>query len=408
MHIAYVTADRGIPVFGQKGASVHVRAMVNAFSDLNHTVEIFAARRGPQTHPLSAKIIKVVPTQSEVECNRAALDNKTAAKERYSMAVSASIEAEIKSAHGRAPFDFIYERYALFSTSGIRAAAALRIPCAVEVNSPLVVEQGKYRSLENIGRAREVEQEVFTNASKLFCVSDQMRDYAVNHGANPDNSSVVPNAIDPLLFKPVGPRIQLREIENKFVVGFVGSLKSWHGIDVLVEAFRDFAKLHEDVHLLVVGDGPQRDWFEGYLAGSSLAEKVTLTGWLSHDELPAWLRAMNVAVAPYPSIDDFYFSPLKLYEYLACGVPVVASRIGQIDSALCHGENALLVAPGSVAEFYEALNRLYLDKALRNRLGSSGFDSVRGQTWSHNADRVVRTVMRRRSTQSMWQEASIL
>src|SRR5262249_53202779 len=82
--------------------------------------------------------------------------------------------------------------------------------------------------------------------------------------------------------------------------------------------------------LLIVGDGPERPRLEADLCARGLRELTQFTGSVDSDEVPGLLASMEVAVAPYPKLASFYFSPLKVYEYMAAGLPIVASRIGQL------------------------------------------------------------------------------
>ena len=110
-------------------------------------------------------------------------------------------------------------------------------------------------------------------------------------------------------------------------------------------------------------------------------------GAMAHDRVPKYLAAMDIAVAPFRPVDDFYFSPLKLFEYLAMGKPVVASNVGQISELVRHGENGLLTAPGSVDALVAALDRLIADPATRERLASHTQDGI--VTWHEIAQRAV-------------------
>src|SRR5256886_16469048 len=126
----------------------------------------------------------------------------------------------------------------------------------------------------------------------------------------------------------------------------VGSMKPWHGLDVLVEAF---ARLHErapDARLLLVGDGPARAAVCADLSARGLNGVVHCTGAVAPREVPGLLTSVDVAVAPYPQATGFYFSPLKVYEYLAAGRAVVASRVGQLETVIRHDVNGLLCPPG--------------------------------------------------------------
>jgi glycosyltransferase involved in cell wall biosynthesis len=174
-----------------------------------------------------------------------------------------------------------------------------------------------------------------------------------------------------------------------FTVGFVGTLKAWHGLAVLVDAFSAFHARHTSSRLLIVGDGPERERVEGDIVNRGLRDFALFTGAVPPAEVPGLLASMDVAVAPYPALTDFYFSPLKVYEYMAAGRPVIASRIGQLKKLIQPGINGVLVTPGDAAELTEALEKLFGDTATRSRLGREARRAVlRDHTW----DCVLKTI----------------
>ena len=177
--------------------------------------------------------------------------------------------------------------------------------------------------------------------------------------------------------------------DGAFVIGFCGSLKVWHGLEILLPAFGALKAALPRAHLLVVGEGPRKAWVEGFVAGAGLTDAVTLTGWVAHVDLPGVIARMDVATAPYPAAEGHYFSPLKLFEYLACGRPVVASRIGQIASLLNGTEAALLVPPGDAAALAAALLRLAHDPTLAAKLAHFAAIEGRRHDWTDNARTVV-------------------
>ena len=121
-----------------------------------------------------------------------------------------------------------------------------------------------------------------------------------------------------------------------------------------------------------------------------MEEAVTFTGPVAHDDMPAYLAAMDVAVAPYPALDDFYFSPLKLFEYMAMGRPVVVSRVGHVAPVVVEGETALQFDPGDRAGLVACLQRLRRDATLCRDLGRKASSLIQSHyTWRHNAARVV-------------------
>jgi len=120
-----------------------------------------------------------------------------------------------------------------------------------------------------------------------------------------------------------------------------------------------------------------------------LQEGVTLVGNVPHEEVPRYLALMDVAVAPYPALEDFYFSPLKLYEYMASSRAVVASRIGQVAEVIADGLTGLLYEPGNEDELIACVRRLRADESLRRELGQSARMACSKNTWRQNAERVV-------------------
>lgn len=376
MRIAYICADGGIAVFGDKGASVHITSMARAFHNTGHDLHLLCARRGAgiAEYPVE-QVTADLPPQDD-----------RAAKERGHIATAAAIEARLIALHRDRPFDMIYERYALWSTAGVRAARQLGLPVVVEVNAPLVTEQAAFRSLALADEARAIEAEVFRHADALAVVSDELVPYVTARGAALGRVHVIRNAVDTAVFTPDVPAARLPSIpDGAFVVGFSGSMKAWHGLDTLLPAFRALRDRLPTAHLLVAGEGPLKAWVEGYAAGAGLSDAVTLTGWVGHDDLPALIARMDVATAPYPRSEGHYFSPLKLYEYLAMGRPVVASRIGQTAQVLGGTDAALLIPPGDPEALTHALWRVSQDPVLAARLARNAAREGRRHDWADNA-----------------------
>ena len=390
MRIAYVTADNGIPVFGTKGASIHVREMVNAFATMGHEVTVVAAQRGGPESTIHADIVDVcadVPPTLESQLKG---EDKVRAKETRSLRISTAVGNRIVELHAQRRFDLIYERYSLFSSAGVEVAKRLGIPCIVEVNSPLVQEQKKYRKLFYQTQAEAVEAHLLGNADVIVAVSEQIKTYVESKGASPACTHVVPNGVDIKRFHPSVAPEPIAAPDDAYVVGFAGSLKPWHGVEVLLDAFRNIAHDNQNAHLLIVGDGPLRQWVEGFAHGANIDNRVTVTGWIAYERLPALIQSMSVAVAPYPELDDFYFSPLKLYEYMAAGRAIVASRIGEIAAVLGEGDSGMLVPPGDVPALAATVEQLLDDGALRKRLGAKArARAVRHHGWDAVLQRIL-------------------
>ncbi|PYT33163.1 MAG: hypothetical protein DMF52_16180 [Acidobacteria bacterium] len=153
---------------------------------------------------------------------------------------------------------------------------------------------------------------------------------------------------------------------------FTGSFKQWHGVNDLLQAFALLLDHEKRTRLILVGDGPERESLMRSAAELRIESNITFTGAVSHEAIPALLASADIAVAPYLPLDDFYFSPLKLGEYLATGLPVVATACGDLDPLLRDDVSSLRVPPGDVPALARALGRLTEDPELRRRLGRAG------------------------------------
>ena len=177
------------------------------------------------------------------------------------------------------------------------------------------------------------------------------------------------------------------------MIGFVGSFGPWHGAPRLAEAFVQLSRRNDAVRLLLIGDGTERAEVEAVLRDGGVAARVVFTGGLPPSAVPAHLDACDVVAAPHVQIPggvEFFGSPTKLFEYMASGKAIVASRLGQIADVLDDDVTALLVAPGNVDDLASALGRLADDPGLRRRLGAAArAAAVESHSWRRNAERLV-------------------
>jgi glycosyltransferase involved in cell wall biosynthesis len=378
MRIAYVCADLGVPVFGRKGCSIHVQEIVRALTALGAHVELFAMRPEGDPPPGLEKVrLHALPAVAKGDY---------ALREQAAMAASHEVCALLDR---EGPFDLVYERYSLWSSAGMEYARASATPGLLEVNAPLIWEQAEHRSLVDRAGAERVAERIFGAATALLAVSAEVAAYLEQYPVARGRVYVLPNGVDPGRF-PANLPPSCPGLPGAFTVGFVGTLKPWHGLATLVEAFALLHRGAPNARLLIVGDGPERPRLEADLAALGLLHVIHFTGAVAPIAVPGLLASMDVAVAPYSKPRGFYFSPLKVYEYMAAGLPVVASRIGQLAELLRDEDNGLLCPPGDEAALAAALERLRRDRALRERLGRAARATViNAHTWSAVARRIL-------------------
>jgi len=403
--ILYVCPDLGIPVLGRKGASVHVRELVAAFGRAGHSVVVATPQlnKSPWEEPaeIEASLLHVPPSPDVVaafcglkEFNKTLGVSDSLPKELRRILYNQDLARQLKRRFEDHPPDFIYERASLYTTAGVSLARELERPLIVELNTPLALEQSTYRATGLGELAAKAERWVLSHADAILAVSAPLRYHAVSLGAEPERVHVVPNGVDTTLFRPGPPDPEVRmrwELGNGPVLGFVGGLRPWHGVEALPALLDRLNQRYPGLRLTIVGEGPLRGKLERDLRARGLAQSAVFTGWLPHEEVASLIRQFDVALAPYPRPKhDFYFSPLKLFEYMACGVPVVTTGLGQIVEVVRDGETGLLYPPGESAALTTACDRLLADPDLRRRLGRTAAKEVHGQyTWNHNAARVA-------------------
>jgi glycosyltransferase involved in cell wall biosynthesis len=405
MKILYLCSDSGIPVLGRKGASIHVREMVGAFAQAGHQVVLAAPvlNKSPWEKPaeVEANLLHVRLAASAQTASQRVRDftqqlglDSSLPGELRRILHNQELEAQLLARLDKDSPDFIYERAALYGTAGAVVAKALNVPLLVELNAPLAVEQAAYRGngLGDLGA--QAERWALGQADAVLAVSAPLRDHVLDLGIDPAKVHVIPNGVNTDLFHPAPPDAALRArlgLGEGPVLGFVGGLRPWHGIESLPEILSRVSARHPGARLVVAGDGPLREGLTRGLIERGLREQAVFTGALPHDEVPAVIRQFDVALAPYPALEHaFYFSPLKLFEYMACGVPVVAANCGQIADVIRDGETGLLHAPGDLAALAAACDRLLGSAKLRFTLGQSAAAHIRaGYTWTHNARRVT-------------------
>jgi glycosyltransferase involved in cell wall biosynthesis len=380
MNIAYINLDAGVPAFGSKGASVHVQEMMRAFLKRGAQIDLFAARLGGEPpRDLAGTRVHHLALPADADA---------AGRERNALAANARVGVELNLLAEATGIDLVYERYSLWSFAALEFARDHGIPSVLEVNAPLIDEQAKHRALIDRAAAEEVTSRAFSAASVITVVSRQLAAIIERHPAARGKVRVTPNAVNPERFAQSTAAVA--RSEGDFVIGFLGTLKPWHGLETLISAFESIASQLPRAKLLIVGDGPERERLQQLLASAGLAERAIFAGAVTPERVPDFLASMDVAVAPYPPLEEFYFSPLKVFEYMAAGLPTVASNIGQVQDVIVHGKTGWLVPPGDARALELALMELAAGSAMRESLGAAARSEVFAKhTWDSVAARVL-------------------
>lgn len=380
MRILYHHRTLGV---GAEG--VHVREMVAAWRALGHEVRVEAlvgeaedARSGGRRRWTALR--RLIP-DAVYELAELA----------YNLVARRALERALVAFRP----DIVYDRYNSYSTVAVTAAKRFGVPCVLEVNAPVAYERTAYEHLRlRLPRlAARYERRILQAASHVVAVSSPLKQHlCMRYGLAEAAISVLPNGVDPERFHPrvdgQSVRAGLMIDEQAIVIGFTGDVRPWHGLHLLVEAFSRLRHEQGPVRLLILGGGGTSEpALRAMVSERGLGEQVRFVDRVAHDDVPAFVAAMDIAVSARAT---FYASPLKIVEYMAAGKAIIAPAMPNIGELLDDGRSALLFEPEDVGALTAALQRLIRDRRLRESLGQQARHEVeRRLHWQANARRVV-------------------
>jgi glycosyltransferase involved in cell wall biosynthesis len=356
------------------GQSVHIEEIVTALRKLGHDVEVVGpglydrTAFGGESRLLSAArghLPRVLTEVAEIAYN---------------------IPAALRLRRACLAFrpDLIYERYNLYFLAGTLLRRWLGIPLFLEVNAPVREERMRFGGLALPRLAGALQRWVWRSADRTFVVTGVLKALVAAAGVPPARISVVPNGIDPEMFSAAPYRVRPG---SAVTIGFIGFVRQWHGLDEVIAGLAA-ERAANPIRLVIVGDGPARSELERQAAALGVGSLVRFLGLQQRAAIPAVIREFDIALQPRAVP---YASPLKIFEYMACGRAIVAPDQPNIREILSDGETALLFDPDEPGSLWRAIRRLAEDAELREHLGNAARRSLesRGYTWRHNAARII-------------------
>jgi len=294
--------------------------------------------------------------------------------------------------------DFIYQRYSRFNWTGVEASLQTHRPLFLEYNGSEVWMAKHWGRLRLGDLLERCERLNLAAATRIFVVAEVERANLIKAGVPPEKIVINPNAVDTEQFRPgVGGDAVRRELgisKHEIVTGFVGTFGPWHGVLTLAETITRLPQNCE-VRFLLIGAGMYRDEVGRIVSETGRGQQVIFAGQVEHQRVPALLDACDILVSPHVPLEDgteFFGSPTKLFEYMAMGKAIIASRLGQIGEVLIDEETALLVEPGNARQLADAILRLSDSCELRAHLGSAARRAaIARHTWKQNAALVLDT-----------------
>lgn len=291
---------------------------------------------------------------------------------------------------------FVWQQHDLFSGPGRQLADKLGVPLVTYVHAPVVWETSKWgvnRYLWGSFIERVSERRSLRRSDIVLCVSEQVAKKVAEMGVKQERILVSPMAVDRHLFESSDDSCELREsfgLTGKIVIGWVGSFRSFHGLDLLVKAFSLVKDAHVDARLLLVGDGSERVKTERLVHTLGLNDFVIFAGRQAFSKMPGYIGMFDIAIVSASKSEGFHYSPLKLREYLLAGKPTIAPLAGDLMKEFKDEEELLFYKVGDIEAMASKMNRLLRERTLRERLQNAGKQAMESSgTWSHELRRVI-------------------
>lgn len=364
------------------GQYVHIRALTDALIACGHDLQIV----GPEG--VSDKAVRTL--DAEVSAATKAEKKWRVPKPLYEAAeMGYSLPAFRRLQHTCNSFspDILYERYNLFYHAGAWLKKKTGLPLILEVNAPLRAERSRHGGLALEGVARKSEERLWRSADIVLPVTGVLGDIVKDAGVAAEKIHVIQNGVDAEFLKDHNPQ-KIREqyhLGNKLVLGFTGFAREWHRVDRILEFMAVYPAFN--MHLLLVGDGPVRAELEAQAEQLNLSDRITITGIVQRHDVASYISAFDIALQPAVVA---YASPLKLFEYMAMGKPILAPASENIKEVLTDKEDALLFSLDEEDAFFKNLYALVTMPSFRQKLGMAARQTLEREnyTWIGNAQRV--------------------
>ncbi|MDI3501053.1 MAG: hypothetical protein PWP22_824 [Thermoanaerobacter sp.] len=377
-NIAYFAFDQFIP--SKHAGFVHTMSIVKALKEIGNDVTLYGIPNGLNLF----NIFKWKGNYDGIPINYTRFVVSFKLKYRlFSWLSKISYHKVLNMIKEQNP-DIIHERFHVPNLHSIRIWEELKIPKVLEVNS-LYVEEGVYK-----GKAKEIalkqREKLFEQAEAIITQTETLKKMISKLTSKP--IYVIPNGVDTSKFRPDLYCEDLKEklgLNDKVVVTFVGSFKKWHGVDQIPKIAKKFED--KNVVFLLIGFGELFKQVE-----RMKTDNMILLGAKPHNDIPKYLALSDILIAPfdheYFKGYGFWWNPVKLFEYMASGKPVVSYDYEEIRKIV--RDAGLLAKPGDLEDFVRKLEYLIKDEGLREKMGKRAREiAEREYDWKIRAEQTI-------------------
>ena len=286
--------------------------------------------------------------------------------------------------------DVVISRLSLLRFSSLLLCQKRKIPFIVEIDNPPIYENNTFYGKDYFHLSffsESIERRNLFHADAIIVISNILRDYFISKGVPEDKLFFIPNGADPDKFFPKSRDVYLVRqlgIDDKLVVGWIGS--GWKWLENIVEMVAKILACNKNMKFLFVGGCPDKILLQEIARKLECHDRVILQGYVPYNEIPRYLSVMDIVLAPYPHMNLWYPSPMKVFEYMASGKVVIASAEGQLKEVIKDGYNGCFFYPDIQDDLVNKVQVLLNSPDLRKRMGDNARKTVLEKyTWSHHA-----------------------
>jgi glycosyltransferase involved in cell wall biosynthesis len=358
-----------------KGSVIHIKEVIEGLQERGHQVGLIGSARG--------EIETVTPFYNIYP--KTLYGFRFLGRERKSYFIS-SVFLFLTLLKILRQYDLIYARDFHTVIIALIPRLVLNKKLVFEINGLASEEQRlKRQSLLNQVLAnlfQKAEKLATRSSDRIVSVTPQIATYLTQHfHCQADKVKVIGNGVNTKKFYPIYDeallwswRKRLGIAKEDLVVAFVGNLAPWQGVSIFIEsAVQILTDNHQNLKFLIVGEGFLKDFLEKRVSASGYEEKFIFTGMINYNDIPVLINIADICVAPFISRRNQTtgVSPIKIFEYMACGKPVISSRIEGLEFIEEEGVGRL-IPPEDVAGLEKAVDDLTNAPQERMRMGKNG------------------------------------
>lgn len=381
MRILYLAPEISVP--GTHGGSSHVEGVVTSLQRLGHRVTLLSryAHGKPFAEDRNGlKIIRLPALPTGLLRNLCYIF--------YSVVLTLFMIFF---------FDIIYERGRILGGFGVLVASLFGKKRIYEMNEDYLrvpLENGTLKRGFIFSIAKWLHELTVAHATIVTVTNKAMQSKRGNY-------LLVTYGVDPEQFSPRSSQVIRRKygLSVGKTLLYTGSFAPWHACEQMITAVKNLARLDPAIKLVMIGDGEKASLCRSLAKLLGIEKNVLFLGRISHENLPDYINSADVCLAlfdrKYPPFAQaqFFYSPIKVHEYKACGKPVVASNIGNLKTLVKDGINGFLVDEGQVQEIELAISKLIKNKKLSTRIGlENRKDVLKHYSWDKINERILGAV----------------